>query len=206
VDEQVARLQQLDGATIHEAAARSGHLGPEIRPIQSDVSIAGRAVTAECHPGDNLAAHLAILEAQPGDVLVVAARGHVMGYWGELMAVAAEAAGIVGLVIDGGCRDTAAMRRRGFPVWSAGVSVHGTVKVTPGRVNQAVVVAGVSVRPGDFVVADDDGVVVVPQGRIDQVLDGAEARTAKEAAYMERLAKGESTLDVLGLPGAVARG
>jgi 4-hydroxy-4-methyl-2-oxoglutarate aldolase len=202
MDGAVERLQAMDAATVHEAAGRTGHLEPRVRPVQQGVLVAGRAVTAECHPGDNLAIHRAILEAQPGDVLVAAARGHVAGYWGEIMAVAAQARGIVALVIDGGCRDTAALRARGFPVWSTGISVHGLVKVTPGRIQEPVVVAGVLVTPGDYVIADDDGVVVVEQGRIDEVLDAADERTAKEADIMRRLAEGETTIDLMHLPGS----
>jgi 4-hydroxy-4-methyl-2-oxoglutarate aldolase len=198
----IARLRGLDVATVHEALGRRGQLSPIVRPIQAGVTLAGRAVTAECHPGDNLAAHRAILEARPGDVLVVAARGHIAGYWGELMAVAAQAVGIAGLVIDGGCRDTAALRRREFPVWSAGVSVHGCAKGEPGHVNTTVVVADIAVEPGDYVLADDDGVVVIPFAEIDDALDKADARTAKEVDIMRRLAGGENTIDVLGLPGA----
>jgi 4-hydroxy-4-methyl-2-oxoglutarate aldolase len=201
MDEVLARLRELDAATVHEAAGRTGQLEPRVRPLQAGVLIAGRAVTAECHPGDNLALHHALLEAQPGDVLVGAARGHVAGYWGEIMAVAAQARGIAGLVVDGGCRDTAALRARGFPVWSAGISVHGCVKVTPGRVQEPVVVAGVLVAPGDYVIADDDGVVVVEQDRIGEVLDAADARSGKEADIMRRLTGGETTVELMNLPG-----
>jgi 4-hydroxy-4-methyl-2-oxoglutarate aldolase len=201
-DDFVARLQQLDAATVHEAAGRIGHLAPTVRPIQDGVTIAGRAVTAECHPGDNFAIHRALLEAEPGDIIVAAARGHVAGYWGEIMAVAAEARGIIGLVIDGGCRDIAAMRRRGFPVWSTGISVHGCVKLTPGRIQVPIVAAGVTVSPGDYVIADDDGVVVVGAGEIEAALDGADERAAKEAVIMEKLGQGETTIDLMGMPGA----
>ncbi len=147
MDRYVERLREMDAATVHEAAGRTGHLAPSVRPVQEGVVIAGRAVTAECHPGDNLAIHRAILEAEPGDVLVAAARGHVAGYWGEIMAVAAQARGILGLVIDGGCRDVAALRGRDFPVWSTGISVHGCVKLTAGRIQVPVVVAGVAGQP-----------------------------------------------------------
>jgi 4-hydroxy-4-methyl-2-oxoglutarate aldolase len=133
-------------------------------------------------------------------VLVGAARGHVAGYWGEIMAVAAQQRGIAGLVVDGGCRDTTALRARDFPVWSAGISVHGCVKVTPGRVQEPVVVAGVLVAPGDYVIADDDGVVVVEQDRIGEVLDAADARSGKEAEIMRRLAEGETTVELMNLP------
>lgn len=202
----VARLADLDAATVHEAAGRAGDLDPGIRPIQASVTIAGRAVTAACHPGDNLAVHRAVLAAAQGDVLVVAAGGHVAGYWGEILAVAARHRGVAGLVIDGGCRDTAALRRMGFPVWSAGVSVHGTVKKTAQSVNEPVVAGGVLVSPGDYVLADDDGVVVVPAGRVAAVLDAAEARRDKEAAGFARLREGATTFDVLGIEDVSGRG
>ncbi|BCB75990.1 4-carboxy-4-hydroxy-2-oxoadipate aldolase/oxaloacetate decarboxylase [Phytohabitans flavus] len=200
----IARLADLDVATVHEAAGRTGDLDPGIRPIQTGGTLAGRAVTAACHPGDNLAVHRAVLAAGPGDVLVVAAGGHLAGYWGEILAVAARYRGVAGLVIDGGCRDTAALRGMGFPVWSAGVSVHGTVKQTAQSVNEPVVAGGVLVSPGDYVLADDDGVVVVPASRIDAVLDAAEARRDKEEAGFARLREGATTFEVLGMEGAGA--
>ena len=141
----LASLAGCDVATLHEAAGRVGNLSPSIRPIQSGAHIAGRAVTAAVQPGDNLAVHRAVLECRPGDVLVVAANGHLAGYWGEILAVAAQARGVLGLVIDGGCRDVAALRRRNFPVWSAGVSVHGTTKKAHGTVNSPVAMGGVLV-------------------------------------------------------------
>lgn len=194
------RLRGLDVATVHEAAGRTGELDPRIRPIQTGVTIAGPAVTAHCHPGDNLAIHRALLVAEPGAVLVVAAGGHLAGYWGELLAVAAQHRGVVGLVIDGGCRDTAALRRRGFPVWSAGVSVRGTVKAVRGGVNGPIVAGGVAVRPGDYVLADDDGAIVVPVERIDDVLTAAEERMRREAGFLDALAAGASTIELLDLP------
>ncbi|MDQ7908171.1 4-carboxy-4-hydroxy-2-oxoadipate aldolase/oxaloacetate decarboxylase [Phytohabitans sp. ZYX-F-186] len=202
----VARLADLDAATVHEAAGRTGDLDPGIRPIQSGATVAGRAVTAHCHPGDNLAIHRALLAAGPGDVLVVAAGGHLAGYWGEILAVAAQHKGVAGLVVDGGCRDTAALRRMGFPVWSAGVCVHGTVKRTAQSVNEPVVAGGVLVSPGDYVLADDDGVVVVPAARVGAVLDAAEARRDKEAAAFARLRAGATTFDVLGIEDVGAGG
>jgi 4-hydroxy-4-methyl-2-oxoglutarate aldolase len=130
---------------------------------------------------------------------MVAAGGHVAGYWGELLAVAAQQRGINGLVIDGGCRDTAALRQRGFPVWAAGVSVHGTTKNDPGQVNTIVSVGGVTVHPGDYVIADDDGVVVIPPDQIEDVLSATKAREAKEAKILVELAAGRTTIELLGL-------
>lgn len=204
--ELVARLHGLDAATVHEAAGRTGDLHPDIRPIQQGVTLAGRAVTAACQPGDNLAIHRALLTAEPGDVLVVEAGGHLAGYWGELLAVAAIARGIAGLVIDGGCRDTAALRRHSFPVWSAGVSVHGTVKAVRGTINEPIVVGGVAVSPGDYVLADDDGVVIIAADRMETVLAAAQARTGKEAGFLPQLAAGVTTIDLLGLAAATGDG
>jgi 4-hydroxy-4-methyl-2-oxoglutarate aldolase len=196
----IERFSALDAATVHEAYGRLGDLAANIRPIQQGARIAGRAVTAQVQPGDNRAIHRAVLAAGPGDVLVVAAQGHIAGYWGEILAVAAQARGIVGLVIDGGCRDIDALRKRGFPVWSAGVSVHGTVKVNAGLVNEAVAVGGVVVHPGDYVLADDDGVVVVRAADIADVVEAAEARATKEERIMAELVAGGNTLDLMNIP------
>jgi 4-hydroxy-4-methyl-2-oxoglutarate aldolase len=194
------RLSALDAATVHEALGRRGNLSPRIRPIQQGVRIAGTAVTAQVQPGDNRAIHRAVLAGGPGDILVVSADGHIAGYWGEILAVAAQARGILGLVIDGGCRDVAALRARGFPVWSAGISVHGTVKVQPGVVQEPVAVGDVVVNPADAVVADDDGVVVVPAARLAEVVEAAEARAAREERYMDELTRGGNTLDLMNIP------
>jgi 4-hydroxy-4-methyl-2-oxoglutarate aldolase len=193
-------LAALDAATVHEAYGRRGNLDHRIRPIQQGVRVTGRAVTAVVHPGDNRAIHRAILAAGPGDILVVDAGGHVAGYWGEILAVAAQARGIVGLVIDGGVRDTAALRTRGFPVWAAGVSVHGAVKLTSGIVGETASVGGVVVNPGDYVVADDDGVVIVAEFALVEVVAAAQAREEKERRIMAALQEGGNTLDLMGLP------
>jgi 4-hydroxy-4-methyl-2-oxoglutarate aldolase len=199
VDDAARRLAALDVATVHEAAGRRGNLHPSVRPVQQGRRIAGRALTAAVQPGDNLPIHLAIVEASPGDILVVAAHGHVAGYWGEIMAVAAQHRGIAGLVIDGGVRDTAALRERDFPVWAVGVSVHGTVKQQPGQVNEPVAVGGVVVNPGDYVLADDDGVVAIAAAEVTGVLVAAEARSEREAGIMAALAEGGTTLELMGL-------
>jgi 4-hydroxy-4-methyl-2-oxoglutarate aldolase len=195
----LAGLSGCDVATLHEAAGRVGNLSPDIRPIQVGAHIAGRAVTAAVQPGDNLAIHRAVLECRPGDVLVVAANGHLAGYWGEILAVAAQCRGLLGLVIDGGCRDVAALRKRGFPVWSSGVSVHGTTKRAPGTVNSAVAVGGVLVAPGDYVVADDDGVVCIPAARVTEVLAAALARAEREEHVMAGLVGGGTTFELMGI-------
>ena len=196
----VTELAGLDVATVHEAYGRRGDLGPQIRPIQAGRRVAGQALTAAVAPGDNLAIHRALLAARSGDVLVVAAAGHVAGYWGEILAVAAQARGVVGLIIDGGCRDVEALRRRGFPVWSTGISVHGMAKAQPGTVNETVSVGGVVVHPGDYVLADDDGVVVVARDAISGVVAAAQARAQKEERIMAELERGGNTIDLMGLP------
>jgi 4-hydroxy-4-methyl-2-oxoglutarate aldolase len=192
-------LSGCDVATLHEAAGRVGNLSPAIRPIQDGAHIAGRAVTAAVQPGDNLAIHRAVLECRPGDVLVVAANGHLAGYWGEILAVAAQSRGVLGLVIDGGCRDVAALRKRDFPVWSAGISVHGTTKRAPGTVNSPVAVGNVLVTPGDYVVADDDGVVCIAAARIHDVLAAASARAEREEHIMAGLVAGGTTFELMGI-------
>ena len=201
----VAQLAGFDPATLHEAAGRVGAVDPAIKPVSPGASVAGRAFTARCHPGDNLAIHRAVAAAEPGDVLVVDAGGHVAGYWGEVLAVAAQARGIRGLIIDGGVRDSVAQRRRGFPLWARGVSVLGTVKVTPGTIGESITCGGVPVRPGDYVAADDDGVVVIPCERVVRVLKAARERVENEAVLMERLEAGELTLDLLNLRDVLAR-
>lgn len=193
------RLRACDVATLHEAAGRIGNLSPAIGPIQRGAHIAGRAVTAAVQPGDNLAVHRAVLESGPGDVLVVAAGGHLAGYWGEILAVAAQNRGAVGLVIDGGCRDVAALRKRSFPVWSTGISVHGTTKKAPGTVNRPVAVGGVLVAPGDYIVADDDGVVCIPSDRVDEVVAAAAARAEREEHVMAGLVAGGTTFELMAI-------
>jgi 4-hydroxy-4-methyl-2-oxoglutarate aldolase len=149
-----------------------------------------------CSPGDNLAIHLAVEQAPRGSVLVVTADDFVAGYWGEVLTVAAEAAGIVGLVIDGGVRDVAAMTRRRFPVFSRGISVRGTIKASAPSVGQPILMTGVPIAAGDLVVADDDGVVVVPAAIAHEVAKAAAEREANEGDKRRRLAAGELGLDM----------
>ncbi|MFF2486737.1 4-carboxy-4-hydroxy-2-oxoadipate aldolase/oxaloacetate decarboxylase [Microbacterium sp. NPDC058062] len=188
-------------ATVHEAMGRTGLVGPGIRPIQHDVRIAGTAVTVLSHPGDNLMIHAAIEQCRDGDLLVVATTSPSSdGAFGDLFATALTARGVRGLVTTTGVRDTADLREMGFPVWSSAVHAQGTVKATPGSVNVPIVVAGATVRPGDVVIADDDGVVVVPRERAADVLSAADARVAKEAADREAYGAGaELSLDRKGL-------
>jgi len=187
-------------ATVHEAAGRTGLLPPRIRPIQIGQTIAGPAVTASCPPGDNMMIHAAVEVTEPGDVLVVALHtASTDGMFGELLATSLLARGCVGLVIDAGVRDTRELREMGFPVWSRSVHAQGTVKETAGSVNRPVRFDGQTVDPGDIVVADDDGVVVVARGDAMSVLEASRERIAREEMVRQRLREGELGLDLYGL-------
>jgi 4-hydroxy-4-methyl-2-oxoglutarate aldolase len=192
-------LLRLGTATVYEAAGAEGGLDPGIRPAWPGARLCGAALPVECSPGDNLAIHLAVEAAEPGAVLVVDTRGHLAGYWGEVLTVAGQARGVAGLVIDGGVRDSEGLARLGFPVFARGLSILRTVKHEPGRVGEPVVVGGAAVRAGDVVLADADGVVVVRAERLAEVVEASRARVAREDRVMERLRAGELTLDLLGL-------
>lgn len=193
----VDALAEFGSATVHEALGRIGYAGPRIRPIQQGAKVAGSAVTVQTAPGDNLMVHVAIEEARAGDVIVVVpTTDSAFGFIGELMATQMQVRGVRAYVTSGGVRDTAELREMGFPVWTAHVSAQGTVKDTAGSVNVPVILDGVVVNPGDVVVADDDGVTIVPRERAAEALDASRARTAKEAANRAKYEAGEISMDV----------
>jgi 4-hydroxy-4-methyl-2-oxoglutarate aldolase len=204
----IARLGACGVATVHEAQSKTGLLAPYMRPIDPRGRVAGSAVTALCGGGDNLMLHAALAVVQHGDVLVVATmEPSTHGMFGELLAESCRALGVAGLVIDAGVRDTSEIAALGFPVWSKAVSAQGTSKTMAGSVNGPVVCAGATVNPGDVVIADADGVVVVPRETAAAVVAAADARLAKEEQTRARLKAGELGLDIYGLRDVlVARG
>jgi 4-hydroxy-4-methyl-2-oxoglutarate aldolase len=198
--DQVDKLASYGVATVHEAIGRRGYLGPAIRPNQQGARVSGTALTVVCWPGDNLMIHVAVEQAQPGDIIVITTTSPSSdGAFGELLATSLAAHGVRGLVMGAGLRDTQELRELGFPAWTAHVSAQGTVKETPGAVNVPVVLGGQVIRPGDAIVADDDGVCVVPRPDVATAVTASAARVAKEDATRKRLADGELGLDIYGL-------
>lgn len=199
--EKMARLAELGAATVYEAHGQKGAIDPAIKPLDPASRMAGRAVTVKLAPADNWFIHAALLEAGPGDVLVVDIGGFVQaGPWGDVLTLAAQTRGLAGLVVDGAVRDSRTIVEAGFPTFVRGTCIRRTTKVQRGEINVPVVIGGVPVNPGDILIGDADGLVCVPGDEGAAALDAAEQREAKEEWQREQIRAGVSTLDLLGLP------
>lgn len=195
----VKELSSFETATVHEASGGKGALSSDIKPINSHMRLCGPVVTVACRPGDNLIIHKAIYVAEPEDVLMVTVGGYTeAGPWGEIMTVAAQARGIAGLIIDGSVRDSSSIIDTKFPVFSKGLSIKGTTKDCLGFINHPICIGGVTVHPGDVVLGDGDGVVVVAHQELAEVLKKCKFRKEKEEKIKEELKRGKSTLELYG--------
>jgi 4-hydroxy-4-methyl-2-oxoglutarate aldolase len=202
----VDKLSRFGSATIHEAMGRVGLMKPYMRPIYTGANLCGTAVTVLLHPGDNWMMHVAAEQIAEGDVVVAACTAESTdGFFGDLLATSFRARGAKGLVIDGGCRDVKDLTAMQFPVFSRAISAKGTIKATLGSVNVRIVCAGAEVSPGDVVVADDDGVVIVPASMAMAAADAAEAREANEAEKRAKLAAGVLGLDMYNMRGPLEK-
>ncbi|GJG97669.1 4-carboxy-4-hydroxy-2-oxoadipate aldolase/oxaloacetate decarboxylase [Cupriavidus pauculus] len=198
--DQLERLLRLGTATIHEAQGQRGAVDSTIAPLDPSMRVAGPALTIDIRPSDNLMIHYALTKARPGDVLVVDAKQFVnAGPWGDVLTYAAQRIGIAGLVIDGAVRDATNIVEMGFPVFCRGLCIRGTNKVQPGRLNVPVVIGGAPINPGDIIIGDRDGLVVVAAEELQSVIDASEAREDKEAGMRKKLEQGATMVELLGL-------
>lgn len=195
-----AEAAALGTATLYEASGLDVAMDSGMRPVWPGATLAGPAYTVRCHPADNLPIHHAMERIAPGQVLVVDCGGVLAGYWGDVLATAAQARGVAGLVIDGGVRDVDQIAAMRFPVVARGVSIRRTAKHMPGLIDEEIVIAGVRVRPGDLIVADTDGVVALPVEAVSGTLERSRARAAKEDAIKAALVAGRTTRDLFALP------
>jgi len=195
----VHQYNELSSATVHEASGGKGALSSRIKPISPDMKVCGPIVTVKVRPGDNLMLHKAIYVAQKGDVIVADAGGYMeAGAWGEIMAVAAQARKIAGFVFNGCVRDAQAMSDLGFPVFSCGLSIKGTEKISLGWINHPLNMDNITIHPGDLILGDRDGLVVVQREEAKEIFEKSVAREEKEKGIKERLRQGESTLNIYG--------
>ena len=198
------KLLELGSATVCEAQSSMGVLDSRIRPIHQSMKMVGPAVTLDVMPGDNLMLHYALLKTAPGDVLVVDAKGFLgAGIWGDILAEQAVFKGLAGIVVNGAIRDTAELIKMNFPAFCKAICIKGTSKIQPGKLNVPVVIGNVNINPGDIVLADTDGIVIIPQDSLDTVLEKAIARDEKETKIRELIRAGEVTVDLLNLRNAL---
>lgn len=194
-------LAAFDTATLYEAAGQTGMVDPTIRPVWKGARLCGPALTVRCPAGDNLALHHAVTIAAPGEILVASADNYLLaGAWGEVLTVAAQARGIAGLAIDGAVRDSEAIAQRGFPVFSRGLAIGACTKEKYGELNIPLLFGGVKVQPGDIVVGDADGIVILERDRLETTLESARQRRSRELKLMTQLQSGKTTLELLDLP------
>jgi len=193
----VASFADFGAATVYEAAGRIGSVDPAIKPLGWGVRLLGPALTVRCHPKDNLMLHKALQLAQPGDIIVAATDGYPnAGYFGDLMATSAMARQVGGLAIDGCVRDSAEILEMGFPIFSRGTCIRGTVKKNPGTINHPILFGEVIVNPGDLVLGDDDGMVIIPQAKIEEVLEASQRRVEKEIEKAAALRTGKTSMEL----------
>lgn len=193
------QLAQFSTATLHEALGKIGNLPSAIKPIGPGMKVCGPAYTVQTMPRDNKIIHRAYAYAQPGDVLVVNCSGYYeAGYWGDLMSLGAKTRGVAGLVIDACVRDADDIEAMEFPVFSRGLCISGTSSIEGGTMNEPIVIGDVIVHPGDIIVGDRDGVVLVPQSRIEEAIEGATAREAREESIREQLRQGKTSIQIYG--------